>query len=241
MDHVDPELVAGLVLDPAESDESVRAHVATCPECSALCEELERTLGLVREAGEEEPLVSPAPRVRDRLRAEIQADPGTADAPVVPVTPTTGRRPGRLWGWAAAVAAAVVLAFGLGRLTAPSDEAPPEGPGQESSVVAQARLTTVEGRGDRGRALAVRREGRLALEVAARGLGEAPSLREVWLLNVDGKRMVSVGFLAAGHDGTFEVPSGLLDRGYRIVDISIEPDDGDPTHSGVSVARGELT
>ena len=62
----------------------------------------------------------------------------------------------------------------------------------------------------------------------------------MWLINVDGKRMVAVGLLASGDEGEFEVPLRLIDEGYRIVDISIEPDDGDPTHSGVSLARGEL-
>jgi Anti-sigma-K factor rskA len=52
--------------------------------------------------------------------------------------------------------------------------------------------------------------------------------------------MVAVGLLASGEEGEFEVPVRLLEEGYRIVDISVEPDDGDPTHSGVSLARGEL-
>ena len=59
-------------------------------------------------------------------------------------------------------------------------------------------------------------------------------------INLDGERMVSLGFLASGETGEFEVPARLMDEGYRIVDISDEPDDGDPTHSGVSLARGEL-
>ena len=49
-----------------------------------------------------------------------------------------------------------------------------------------------------------------------------------------------VGVLASGDEGDFGVPLGLIEEGYRIVDISVEPDDGDPTHSGVSLARGEL-
>ena len=62
----------------------------------------------------------------------------------------------------------------------------------------------------------------------------------MWLINVDGSRMVALGVLASGDEGEFEVPTGLIEEGYRIVDISVEPDDGDPTHSGVSLARGEL-
>ena len=67
-----------------------------------------------------------------------------------------------------------------------------------------------------------------------------PGVHEVWLINVDGKRMISIGLLASGDEGEFAVPMDLIGEGYRIVDISVEPDDGDPTHSGVSIARGEL-
>ena len=67
-----------------------------------------------------------------------------------------------------------------------------------------------------------------------------PGFHEVWLINVDGKRLVALGFLADWDKGEFQVPAGLIEKGYRIVDISVEPDDGDPTHSGVSLARGEL-
>ena len=80
----------------------------------------------------------------------------------------------------------------------------------------------------------------LTLRVSAEELGDDDGVHEVWLINVDGKRMVAVGLLASGDAGQFEVPLGLIDKGYRIVDISVEPDDGDPTHSGVSLARGEL-
>ncbi len=42
-------------------------------------------------------------------------------------------------------------------------------------------------------------------------------------------------------DGTFEVPDDVdLDR-FDVVDVSVEPDDGDPTHSGASILRGDLT
>ena len=52
--------------------------------------------------------------------------------------------------------------------------------------------------------------------------------------------MVALGFLTAGTEGDFVVPAGLLGSGYRTVDISLEPDDGNPAHSGVSLARGTL-
>ncbi|MCS5723547.1 anti-sigma factor [Herbiconiux sp. CPCC 203407] len=77
-----------------------------------------------------------------------------------------------------------------------------------------------------------------AVDPAAGG-GEAP-LREVWLIRGDGTGLVSIGFLD-GREGRFDVPSGIDLAQYSLVDISAETDDGDPTHSGDSILRGELS
>lgn len=41
--------------------------------------------------------------------------------------------------------------------------------------------------------------------------------------------------------GTYAVPPGLDPDVYTVVDISIEPRDGDAAHSGRSILRGGLT
>jgi hypothetical protein len=46
--------------------------------------------------------------------------------------------------------------------------------------------------------------------------------------------------LTGGPAGTFVVPADLDPDTYTVVDISIEPRDGDEAHSGRSVLRGEL-
>jgi anti-sigma-K factor RskA len=107
--------------------------------------------------------------------------------------------------------------------------------------VAAADLTALDSDARRGTASAVRHDDAITLRVRARELGDEDGFHEVWLINVDGKRMVALGVLAPGALGEFDVPRGLIEEGYRIVDITVEPDDGDPTHSGVSLARGELT
>ena len=62
---------------------------------------------------------------------------------------------------------------------------------------------------------------------------------EVWLFGDDGK-MVSLGTLDNGN-GTFTVPQGINTREYRVVDVSDEPPDGNPAHSGISLIRGAFT
>jgi anti-sigma-K factor RskA len=113
--------------------------------------------------------------------------------------------------------------------------------GPEPTVVSSAELASLDERPvDRGRAEVRREDGHVVLRVDAQELGGPKGIREVWLINLDGGRMVSLGLLARGEAGEFEFPAELLDEGYRIVDISYEPGDGDPAHSGRSLARGTL-
>lgn len=62
---------------------------------------------------------------------------------------------------------------------------------------------------------------------------------ELWLINGDVTDMHSLGLVTAT-SGRFEVPADVTVDGFPIVDISVEPDDGDITHSGQSVLRGVL-
>ena len=53
-----------------------------------------------------------------------------------------------------------------------------------------------------------------------------------------GEDMVSLGSFRAGTDGRVRVTLARVDpAGARFVDVSVERDDGDPTHSRRSVLR----
>lgn len=64
----------------------------------------------------------------------------------------------------------------------------------------------------------------------------------VWLLNTDGT-MVSLGGVHIGEDGhaVLDAPIPVDASQYEFVDISLEPGDGDPRHSGNSVLRGQIS
>lgn len=62
---------------------------------------------------------------------------------------------------------------------------------------------------------------------------------ELWLIKPDLSDMVSLGIVEPGTT-EWQVPAGIEPTEYSLVDLSIEPDDGDPTHSGRSILRGEL-
>jgi anti-sigma-K factor RskA len=62
---------------------------------------------------------------------------------------------------------------------------------------------------------------------------------ELWLLDEDG-RMIAIGAFQVGADGRaeVEVPIPVAPSNYQFFDVSLQQDDGDPAHSGVSVLRG---
>ncbi len=70
------------------------------------------------------------------------------------------------------------------------------------------------------------------------------SFYELWLLQIDDDEglvgLQSLGPIEVGEDGSFEVPEGVDLDEFATVDVSIEPDDGNPDHSGQSVLQGQL-
>jgi len=138
-------------------------------------------------------------------------------------------------GWGAGLAAAS-LAIGLLAGRAIWQQEPPARP------VAQVPLATLDTKQDEGEATVVRSGQGLDLTVATTTpLDAGDGYLEVWLLNSDGKRMVSVGVLGPGDDTeSFPISQALIDEGYVVVDISREKFDDSPAHSGDSLLRGTL-
>ncbi len=92
----------------------------------------------------------------------------------------------------------------------------------------------------RGRAELVDEGGRQVLDVEVPDLPAAAAGQafEVWLLAGDGGGLQSLGLIE--HTGRFTVPAGVDLSRFNIVDVSREPINGDPTHSGDSIVRGRL-
>lgn len=238
MSHPDDGQLADAALDLDELAPSAREHLERCDECARTVSQLRRTAALV--AGSSAALLaagaweSPPPRVWDRIAATVAGDragvvPIGARRPDQPI-----RRRGRAWPWAAGMAAAGLV---LGLLTGRAvwDEAAPP-----ATRVAQADLGTLDTQQRLGQAAVVRTDSGVTLEVATTSaLDAGDGYLEVWLINRDGKRMVSIGLLDAER-GLFPISQDLLDQGYVVVDISREPFDDQPEHSGDSLVRGTL-
>ena len=62
---------------------------------------------------------------------------------------------------------------------------------------------------------------------------------ELWLLGAD-KRLVGLGSFRVDEQGraTLNLPLPVDPKSFTYFDLSLEPSDGNPGHSGVSVLRG---
>lgn len=97
-----------------------------------------------------------------------------------------------------------------------------------------------EGSASRARATLVEdADGRFALDVDVSGLPATDGFLELWIIDTDVKGMYSLGPLHGS--GRYELPEHVDPAKFPIVDVSIEPADGVPQHSGKSILRGQLT
>jgi hypothetical protein len=157
-----------------------------------------------------------------------EATDPTGPAPVADLGDWRRRRKGRIALAVAGVAALFLVAVPAGLALRGSSPTPIE----------KAQLAALGGFNGSGQAELAGRE----LEVDTTGLTPVEGeFYELWLLDLEGgevKDLVSLGTIDA--DGRYRIADNIDLRRYHVVDISLEPDDGNPSHSGDSVLRGEL-
>lgn len=127
----------------------------------------------------------------------------------------------------------------------PTGATPPSSTATRESVdqvLASTALRPVAGGEVDGRAELVQYAGTDRLELSVPTMQPPPSgqVYEVWLLHKDGTRMISIGVMPDAGNAQFPIPAGLVAQGYDIVDVSREPLDNEPAHSGDSLLRGRL-
>jgi hypothetical protein len=247
--HCTPEQLALAALrEPLPAEDA--AHLASCDRCRAEVRSLQRSVDAVavpQLAAPRAP-VTPPPGVWEAIaaatgvsatprpdRALAPAEAAVAEPPAPPaggadVLPFRSRRHPLLL-----VAAALVVgaAVGAGAVAVVQS-------GDDGKPVTTVALDPLADNDASGRAeVVVRKDGSRVVEVQL----DAPALTdeyyEIWLIDRDVVGMVPLGVVRPGTQ-TYELPDDLDLGEFPLVDVSVEPLDGDPTHSGVSVARGEL-
>jgi len=240
--HCDPELIALRALGEDAGTSEDEQHLSTCPRCQAELDQLHAIVGASRSLDPAEPLQDPPPAVWERISAELAAEDSadhaadrSASAVAGVVTPL---RPRRRWSTgllvAASLASLVAGVVAAAVVTSGSDD-PVNG-----SIVATTSLEPLEDRSGTGVAEVVKASSGKTLHVDATGLSGGDGFYEVWLIDPDTFEMVGLGVLD-GPQGDFAVPAGLDLERFSVVDVSLEPFDGDPAHSKDSLVRGQLS
>jgi len=242
MTHLDPDRLADRALgndDPLTAAEE--KHLDSCAECRDELTQLSRIAELSRRPEElaqvpadaiwrsvQSQLASAAPAP---ARTEVAAEP--APSPAAASEPP--RRTPRPRSWLLAAAAAVVgLIIGVGVTTVAIRD--------RVEVTSSIALAALPGQAGHGTAELVNDQGRPELRVQIDAPLTPDRYREVWLINTDGQRMYTLGVLPDDGRASYPLPPELAGQlqGFTIVDVSIEPYDGNPAHSRESQVRGTL-
>jgi hypothetical protein len=226
--------------------EAMARHVNGCPRC---LNELTRWQELVTtgHATSRQDTPQPPPAhvwegISSELGLTTDSAPSTQAEPAVVVPIARARRWSTSFLVAASVAGLLVGgAAALGADTLLMDNGDPA-PVAAPTAVAQTQLVALPDHRGQGQAEIVETAAGTELIVDVSGLSGGDSgdgFFEVWLIDPDTLQMVGLGALTSD-SGRFLVPDGLDLSQYRLVDVSLEPFDGDPVHSQDSVVRGEL-
>jgi hypothetical protein len=233
--HCTPEQLALAALrEPLPSDDA--AHLSGCEQCRAEVASLQRAVDAVAVPmlAAPGPAVEPPPHVWEAIAAATGvagAAPEAPAAPVAEVLPFRSRRRPALLVAAAVVAGAVIGAGAVAVV---------QGRDDDGDQVIAVDLDPLAENDASGRAEVVELEdGSRVVRVDL----DAPALDdryyELWLIDRDVVGMVPLGVVRPGSQ-TVELPADLDLGQFPLVDVSVEPLDGNPEHSGLSVARGEL-
>ena len=246
MRHCTPEQLALAALREPLPDRDA-AHLGSCAVCTAEVASLRRGVDAVAVPQLAAPgaPVPPPSHVWEAIAAATGVssapaaftEPPAAEPPVTEppagadVLPFRSRRRPLLLVAASVVIGAVVGAGAVAVLRNGDDDV---------DAVETVALDPLPGNEASGRAeVVVRKDGSRALEVQLTAPALSDGYYEVWLIEPSITDMVPLGIARSGTQ-TFELPADLDLSEFPLVDVSQEPLDGDPLHSGVSVARGQL-
>ena len=224
MAHCDPQTLSLIAIgEEPSADEAL--HLVTCDECRREWESLRAVADVARDLDDDE-LTPPPAHVWAAISEEIAETPADAGN-VVPLRAKRGFAP-----WIAVAAAVGLVLGGVGGAML-MRSSPPD-------VVASVPLEPLADYTATGKATLEVVDGTEMLAVDVSDLPTTDGYFEVWLLAPDASSMIALGTLGPGETATLPLPAGISLADYPVVDISVEPYDGDPAHSTDSVVRGTL-
>jgi anti-sigma-K factor RskA len=199
-----------------EEERELERHLEECPKCRRELDRARQTHNLLRQLAANEP---PA-ELKGQLLAQVRGE-------------TPGHSKG-WWFWASAAAALLVVAvLGVGLLRVIA--------GEPSSDVPLTATDLAPEAGGEVRVEEVGENFQVELEVWGMPKLEEDEYYEMWYYAEDGGR-ISCGTFRAEPEGrtTVNLTAPASARVYPEIEITREPDDGDPGSSGEEVLEGKL-
>jgi hypothetical protein len=238
--HLDSEAIALLALGEAPATRDDGQHLSMCLSCRSEVDRLGEAAQLARTTLGDGALIAPSDAVWSSIQRELGM---TSPAPIpFEVDQGSGRSRGRRLGrhriqfaLVAAVTAGLLVGGGIlaGQLRGQSGDLTTIARADLAALPAwptssgQARITASE-------------SGERLLVITIEAPDPDGAVHEVWLLTREVDGLVSLGLLQ-GATGQFVIPHEIDLGDFPVVDVSLEPLDGDPGHSGDSIVRGELS
>jgi anti-sigma-K factor RskA len=200
-----------------EEERGLERHLERCSECRRELDRIRQTHNLLRQLAANEPPAELKSQVLAQVSDEIPA-----------------RSAGGWWFWSSAAAALLVVAvLSVGLIHAITDDS-------SSGVPLTATVMDSEAGGE-VRVEEVGENFRVELEVWGMPELEEDEYYEMWYYAEDGGR-ISCGTFRVGSEGrtTVVLTAPANARDYPEIEVTREPDDGDPGSSGEEVLEGNL-
>lgn len=171
-------------------------------------------------------------QLAEALGSELSRPSPDAVPQVAPsnVTSLPRARSAQTWILSAAAALLVIVGAGVAFATLGSS-------GDEPDTVAAVELDALIDQGAASAEL-VGDGDTFSLVVDVAGVDPGDGYLELWLIDPEISQLISLGPIQ--DDGVYELPAGLDPVDFPLVDVSVETFDGDPSHGGDSVFRGQL-
>lgn len=248
MRHPSLDQLAQCALADTPPPRQLRRHLDTCARCQSEIADLSRLADILRAPDPVQAAAeAPPDAVWEAIAAELPSTeragaPAPAEAgpsPSLPRPPTRApRRPIRARLWVSLAVPALAFLLGIGAATAVIHTWNP--PAATTPTTTQrAALTGLPNWPKAHGTATIQTTGQHRELVITLTAPPAAGYREVWLMSGNLKGAVSIGLLS-NNTGRFTLPTGITTAQYPVVDISQQPDNGNPAHSGNSIVRGQF-
>ncbi|MFJ5834205.1 anti-sigma factor [Streptomyces sp. NPDC093089] len=239
MKHTDEETLAMMALGE-DTEPSASLHLHECDACRNDYDALRRLITMIAPETADDQLLTPPADTWDSIATELQLPdqetPSVGPRPPSSITGVPGRPTRRVGRFAVALAACTAL-LGAAAGSAITWWATHTDNSASQTVADGKRLDSLRG-GSAGYASLQDESGRRSLQITVRGLPKSSGYYEVWLMDISHTKLVSMGVLGPDGRATLPVPDNIDLREYSVVDVSVQPYNGKPDHSGDSIVRG---